>query len=353
MTTTEEARRQIMICNACRYCEGYCAVFPAITRGRDFSDGDITHLAHLCHNCRGCYHACQYTEPHEFALNVPAALAAVRRDSTRRFAPPAALARLFHDRGVGLAAALVAGLAALFAAIAALRPESGDGFYAVLSHTAMVAIFAPAFLAPLAIMALAVRRQWRETGDERLRLPHIIAAAASAGRLKNLSGGQGQGCHFERGTRATNARRIAHQMTAGGFLLCFASTSSGTVMHYLLDWPAPYAWYTAPKLLGVPGGILLTLGALWLARLKRQSDPALGTPGASGGEMAFTLLLAATGATGLALYAATGTALVPALLAIHLGAVLALFITLPFSKMAHGFYRFTALVREAQFRTNH
>jgi hypothetical protein len=27
-----EARRQVEICNACRYCEGYCAVFPAINR---------------------------------------------------------------------------------------------------------------------------------------------------------------------------------------------------------------------------------------------------------------------------------------------------------------------------------
>ena len=28
----QEARRQIDICNACRYCEGYCSVFPAINR---------------------------------------------------------------------------------------------------------------------------------------------------------------------------------------------------------------------------------------------------------------------------------------------------------------------------------
>ena len=50
-----EARRQIEICNACRYCEGYCAVFPAIARARSFSDGDLTQLANLCHNCRGCW----------------------------------------------------------------------------------------------------------------------------------------------------------------------------------------------------------------------------------------------------------------------------------------------------------
>ena len=57
--TTQEARRQIEICNACRYCEGYCALFPAITRQKAFADADITQLANLCHNCRGCYYACQ------------------------------------------------------------------------------------------------------------------------------------------------------------------------------------------------------------------------------------------------------------------------------------------------------
>ena len=122
--------------------------FPAITRQRAFSDGDITQLANLCHNCRGCYYACQYTPPHEFALNLPAALADVRQESWERHMRPKALGALFHESGVALAAALALGLAALFAALAALRPESGEGFYAYLSHAAMVTIFTPAFIAP-------------------------------------------------------------------------------------------------------------------------------------------------------------------------------------------------------------
>ena len=36
----QEARRQAEICNACRYCEGYCSVFPALQAERAFSDGD-------------------------------------------------------------------------------------------------------------------------------------------------------------------------------------------------------------------------------------------------------------------------------------------------------------------------
>jgi len=72
--TQSEARRQLDICNACRYCEGFCAVFPALQRREDLTAGDIGQLANLCHNCRGCYYACQYSPPHSFALNLPAAL---------------------------------------------------------------------------------------------------------------------------------------------------------------------------------------------------------------------------------------------------------------------------------------
>ena len=57
----------MQICNACRYCEGFCAVFPAMTRRLEFAKADIHYLANLCHNCGACLHACQYAPPHEFA----------------------------------------------------------------------------------------------------------------------------------------------------------------------------------------------------------------------------------------------------------------------------------------------
>ena len=66
------------------------------------------------------------------------------------------------------------------------------------------------------------------------------------------------------------------------------------------------------------------------------------------GAVTHVALLFATGATGLMLYAATGTVLVQGLLALHLGVVLTFFVLLPYSKMAHGFYRMAALLREAQ-----
>ncbi len=345
---TAEARRQIEICNACRYCEGFCSVFPAITRQRVFADGDITQLANLCHNCRGCYYACQYTEPHEFALNLPRALAEVRVESWDRFAYPRALAGLYQRSGVAIAALLVVTLALMFGALSALRPAAGVGFYAALSHNVMVAIFAPAFLLPLLAVAAGLRAYWRETGGGRVRLADLNRALRDAARLKNLSGGQGQGCNFEKEDRFTDTRRWLHQAVLYGFLLCFASTFSGTIMHYYLDMPAPYGLFSLPKLLGIPGGLLLVAGGAGLAWLKTKADAQLGAPRVWGGEMAFVLLLVATGATGLILYAATGTAAVPALLAIHLATVLAFFLLMPYSKMVHGFYRMAALVRDAQ-----
>ena len=343
-----EARRQTEICNACRYCEGFCSVFPALTRNKAFADGDITHLANLCHNCRGCYYSCQYTAPHEFALNFPAILAEVRQESWERHAWPRPLARLFHERGVAVAAALVAGFALLFGMLQALRPETGHGFYAYLTHGAMVALFLPAFLLPLAALAISLRAYWREIGGQRVRWQDVVNAGKSAARLKNLDGGQGQGCNFEREDRYSDRRRWFHQAVMYGFLLCFAATSAGTILHYVFALHAPYGPFSLPKLLGVPGGILLTAGCAGLAWLKIKADPALGAARVWGGEMAFVLLLGATGATGLALYAATGTAAVPVLLALHLGTVLTFFVLLPFTKMVHGFYRFATLVVEAQ-----
>jgi citrate/tricarballylate utilization protein len=97
-----EGVRMARICNACRYCEGYCAVFPALERRLDFTEHDLTYLANLCHNCGSCYYACQYAPPHEFELNFPRMLAEIRGASYRKHAWPDMLARAFERTGVVL-----------------------------------------------------------------------------------------------------------------------------------------------------------------------------------------------------------------------------------------------------------
>ena len=347
-----EARRQIEICNACRYCEGYCSVFPAITRQRAFSDGDITQLANLCHNCRGCYYACQFTEPHEFALNLPMALAEVRHENWKDHAWPKAFAKAFDQSGLAIAGLLVLTTALLFALATALRPENGTGFYAYMSHGVMVAIFAPAFLLPLATLAVSLRAYWQTTGGGRVSLKDVQSALRSAANMRNLAGGHGEGCNFEDEDRFSQGRRMYHQATLFGFLLCFAATTSGTILHYGFGLQAPYSLISLPKLFGIPGGLLLCFGTAGLAYLKLRADNNLSATSVWGGEMAFVLLLFSVGATGLFLDATSGTAAVALLLPLHLGAVLTFFLLTPFSKMAHGFYRLAALTRDAANQRN-
>lgn len=344
----QEARRQAEICNACRYCEGYCSVFPSLHAERAFSDGDITQLANLCHNCRGCFYACQYTAPHEFDLNLPKALAEVRRDSWESFAWPQPLARRFHTHGGAIALALVIGFALMFWAIRAIGSVAGDDFYAVLSHNAMVAIFAPAFLLPLFSIGFSLRCYWHAVGGKPIQPDDLKAALSRAARMQDLAAGHGEGCNFEDEDRFSQTRRYVHHAIMYGFLLCFAATSIATIMHYGFDLHAPYGFWSLPKLFGVSGGVLLTVGCCAMVLLKQKSDRNLGDVSAWGGDIGFILLLGFVGLSGLVLYAFGSSALMAMLLAIHLGSVLALFLLTPYTKMAHSFYRLAALIRDAQ-----
>src|SRR5512141_1626473 len=99
--------RIMRICNACRYCEGYCAVFPAMERRLQFSRSDLNYLANLCHNCGECYYACQYAPPHEFDVNVPKSFAEIRAQSYKQYAWPTPLAAMFERNGLTVSLLLV------------------------------------------------------------------------------------------------------------------------------------------------------------------------------------------------------------------------------------------------------
>ncbi len=61
-------------------------------------------------------------------------------------------------------------------------------------------------------------------------------------------------------------------------------------------------------------------------------------------------MLLLTGLTGLLLLVLRSTPAMGIALAVHLGFVLALFVSLPYGKFVHGLYRFAALVRYASER---
>ena len=354
-----EVARQMQICNACRYCEGFCAVFPAMTRRLEFGKADIHFIANLCHNCGACLHACQYAPPHEFAVNIPQAMAQVRGQTYADYAWPPALGQLYQRQGLTLSLALAAGLA-LFLVLGAMLQGGGldalwganlgANYYHLFPHNLLVGLFAPVFLFVVLALAMGVRRFWRDvtpaTSGAPLSAPATLEATDAVLRLKYLDGGHGDGCHNE-DDAYTLKRRRAHHLTFYGFMLCFAATSLATVYHYVFGWAAPYDLPSVPKLLGAVGGVMLMLGTAGLWHLNRTRHALHGDAQQKPMDLGFIALLFLVSSSGLALWLARSTPALALLLCLHLGAVMALFATLPYGKFAHGVFRTASLLRHA------
>ena len=359
--TLHEAERIMVVCNACRYCEGYCAVFRAMEKRRSFPAGDLRYLANLCHDCGECLYACQYAPPHEFAINVPRTFARLRLESYETYAWPTALSRAFRRNSavtsLALAAAMVGGIWVLAITTGSIEsPPARADFYAILPHHVMVALFGAVFGFALIALGVGLARFRRDTRDpQRLspgpKGPGLLAsvpawrAVRDALTLRNLHA-HGADCTYGGEELRSSLRRWFHHCTFYGFGLCFAATSVAAMYHWL-GWPAPYGYGSLPVVLGTAGGFGLLIGPAGLYSIGRLRDPAAANPAYRYLEHGLIVLLFLSSLTGLALLVFRETPAMAYLLIVHLGVVLALFLTLPYGKFVHGLYRTAALVKHA------
>jgi citrate/tricarballylate utilization protein len=355
----EEADRLMTVCNSCRYCEGLCAVFPAMEMRRAFSDGDLNYLANLCHSCGACYTDCQFSPPHEFNVNVPQTLAVARNDSYAAYVWPRAFAGAFTRNGLVISLVAALSVAAFIFGFAAFTDRqvlfgvhTGRGaFYKLMPHNAMAALFGAALLYAIVALAMGVRAFWRDIGEPvgmKTNLRSLLQAMRDAGELRYLDGG-GVGC-FNEDDKPTDRRKLYHHLTFYGFGLCFAATCVATLYQYLPAREAPYAWWDLPVALGTLGGIGLLIGPIGLLAEKWKRDPVLVDANGMGMDVAFIAMLFLTSLTGIALLLLRDTSAMGPLLALHLGVVFSLFVTMPYGKFVHGIYRYVALVRYARER---
>ena len=354
--TIQHGQHVMAVCNACRYCEGYCPVFPAMENRLTFAKGDLAYLANLCHNCGECLYACQYAPPHEFGIDVPRTLAEIRLGSYEEYCWPASLNAGFRRNSLKMAAAVVGGSSAVLLALALVSgadvwpANPGGDFYRVIPHHLMVALFGITGLFVLLALAVGCVRFWRASNPAILqsRNPAIVSGLWDALTLRYLHGS---------GADCTNAeedrspwRRWFHHLTFYGFMLCFASTSVAALYHVVFGWRAPYGYASLPVVLGTVGGAGLLIGPAGLFALRRRRDRALVDPAQDGLDESFIMMLFMTSATGLLLLALRGQPVMTLLLVGHLGFVLGLFLTLPYGKFVHGIYRTAALILYAQER---
>jgi citrate/tricarballylate utilization protein len=334
-----KAEHEMVVCNACRYCEAYCPVFQAMEQRVTFSSGDLTYLANLCHNCGECLYACQYAPPHEFGIDVPKTMSKLRVESYESLAWPSCAAVAFRRPWTATSVAIAAGVlicapvARAFMARATSRPAD---FYSVIPHGAMVLLFGVVGL--FAVAAIAIGHIRFKAG-----FTYEPQAARDVLTLKHLHA-TGDDCVDAEETR-TPWRRWMHHCTFYGFALCFASTTVAAIYHLFFGWIAPYAYTSVPVVLGTSGGVGLLIGPAGLFLVDRGRDPELTHASERALGNAFLALLFLTSLTGLLLLVLRDQPFMPALLVIHLAIVLALFITLPYGKFVHGIYRAAAIVK--------
>jgi citrate/tricarballylate utilization protein len=350
----QEIDRQLTICNACRYCEGYCAVFPAMELRRTFDDEDIIHLANLCFDCRACYNACPYTPPHDYAINIPQVMAQARVETYQEYSAPQFLSKIFGGNAllVGLTVAIsilivfgsvlmIQGADVLFAA----DGEPGS-FFRVVPYYAMVL---PAMLLSgywFVILAIGAVRFWRDTGHRTgamIDVRSFLRATKDAFGLEYLKGG-GDGCDYP-GDAKSNSRVLMHHLLVWGVVLNLIATTSAAIMHNFLGQESPYPHLSVPVATGTIGGVMIVVGGLGLIWLKQQSRKALASEQMLRLDNAFLWLLVLTAFTGLVLMLLRSTVAAGTLLTIHLGFIAALYLSLPYSKFAHVVYRYAALIR--------
>lgn len=354
-----EADRQLTICNACRYCEGYCAVWPAMELRRTFKDSDILYLANLCFDCRACYYACQFAPPHQFAVNIPEVFSQIRTETYQDYSWPRILARMVKSNTKAAIVITIACVVAVFAFVLLAQGPGvlfgtrvgavGDGaFFRVVPYVAMTVPAMAISLFAFGVFAVGAFRFWSDTrgsAEEMFSWPAFAKASSDAFGMRYLQG-DGSGCTYP-DEQFSHVRRVFHHFTFYGFLLDLASTTVAAVYHNVFHWNSPYALTSLPVVLGSAGGIALMIGTAGLLYLKWKSDRVPGDGTMMQMDVSFILILFLSALSGMLLLAFRETAAMGTLLAIHLGIIAAFFLMIPYGKLAHVVYRYSALVKNA------
>lgn len=350
----EDAKRQLTICNACRYCEGLCPVFPALERRALISDGDLTQLANLCHDCRACLDACMYSPPHEYDLDLPTALTAARLADYRRYVWPVEVPGIFRGRsglliGAAISVVIVVSLAVLHAGWSGLTRATGSGAspYQLIPSGTLLALMLIATAYGAVVFAWAARSFWvaTESGTTRIGWRAISSAVWQAATLAHMRGG-GADCYYTETDQPSPQRRRLHHMVSYGFGLCFVSTASAAVIQHLAGRQPPYPWLSVPVLSGTVGGVAMVVGCGGLVVLKMRGRSASVLPEMTVKDYGLLSALMFLAGTGVMVLLTRETHVYGLVLIIHLAAVMECLAMAPYSKFVHVVFRFLSLVRD-------
>lgn len=347
-----DGKRQMQVCNACRYCEGYCAVWRVIEWRHELSDKDMAYLANLCHDCRECLFACPFTAPHEFGVNPPKLFSGLREEVYRKYAWPAGLAKVLANSKSRFWLVSVTSFVLLLVSVflmnrapGLLNSHQGPGaFYRLLPEMFLEILFGTLGLWFTTGWLIGAVRYWNDikASTPTSVLPRDVLRATSYALKLRFLGKESTEEEF------SLRRKWFHHAVFYGFLLDFASTTLAAIYAHVLHVQAPYPVQNPVVILGVLGGVGILIGAAGLLYTKSRTASANVDERAKGSGRAFSVSLLMVAATGMLVLLLRDTRAMAIILVVHLSTVASLFFTAPYSKFVHTVYRYLALVRYAQ-----
>ena len=310
------------------------------------SDPDVW----LCHHCGDCSRRCpRSAQPGEV-------LAAVRREQVIHYAVPRFFARWVSQPAAlpllfGLPAAVLAGALALHGT---LDPAAATGQPIVYAYSRLFpqwvlnVIFGVASLLALALTAVGVARFWRAMDAatpprEGADAPRPLGASIWRTLKRVLRHDRFDDCE------TPGSRSWAHVFVLFGFAALSMVTLwviTASINPLLGDgFRYPFAFWSPWKLLANLGGVSLVAGLLLFVRERLREDTMTGV--GTYFDWAFLVLLLLVAATGFVTEALHYLRLEPhrhIAYFVHLVCAFAVLVYLPYSKLAHAFYRGAAMV---------
>jgi citrate/tricarballylate utilization protein len=284
-------------------------------------------------------------------MNIPGILSTTRLETYREYTWPKS-SRFAFDHPI-VAAVGLEGVGILLSLIVALLyvgpvglsvPQSS--IYAVFPEALMIGggLVLGGYVVTAALVGLT--RFWRDSHGPFRKLLDARAFFAATYEVlihKYFQGGGG-GCSYP-SEKGSYTRLPFHSLVFFGFLSAFIATLTAAVYEHLLGVQPPYSLVSPPVLFGVAGGVAMIGGASVLIFLKERSDKSLAESRMLSLDYAFVLVLDLASITGLLTLALRGTSLFGPVVVVHMGTVVAFFVSAPYGKFIHYVYRYAALVK--------
>ncbi|MEN8263337.1 MAG: quinone-interacting membrane-bound oxidoreductase complex subunit QmoC [Nitrospirota bacterium] len=290
----------------------------------------------LCHQCNDCSVYCpRGAKPGEV-------LGAIRKQTIKQYSAPSALVDVVNNKSlialIFLVPAVIVGL--FISMFGNWSPEGDIIFSQFMPILPIQGLFTPALLFGVAVGALGVKKFW---GDMK------SANGVSTGDLKGsiiATAKQVLGHEKFKSCDVSKDRYSSHLFVFYSFVLLGIATGLGVlyidILH--LDSPFRFGYGTPVKIFGIAGAVAIIIGTLMMINNRFKNAEKVGL-----GSYFDWLLIAIIGIVGLSgtlayltRIAGVGGIAYPVYF-IHLVFVLSLFVYLPFSKLAHMFYRGAAM----------